>query len=155
MGIETTPNGEEPTEPPICGLRKSFIPPTTAAALNCEQSNVNKWQLTESGASHNLSSNTHQHATQEHSEGSEDQVKNAHLLNPTDLATFIQTDLRNGLSDNEADLRLKRDGLNAARNFKGISIWAILLRQVSNSLTIVGFAIRDLCPILRAVRTNC
>jgi hypothetical protein len=34
------------------------------------------------------------------------------------------------LSDTEADHRLKRDGSNTLREFRGISIWAILLRQV-------------------------
>lgn len=45
---------------------------------------------------------------------------------------------RNGLSSGEADLRLKRDGPNVVQEVKGVSIWGILLRQVSNSLTIVS-----------------
>lgn len=45
---------------------------------------------------------------------------------------------RNGLSTSEALLRLERDGPNAVQEVTGISVWGILLRQISNSLTIVS-----------------
>lgn len=45
---------------------------------------------------------------------------------------------RNGLTTSEALLRLERDGPNAVQEVTGISVWGILLRQVSNSLTIVS-----------------
>jgi P-type Na+/K+ transporter len=44
---------------------------------------------------------------------------------------------RNGLSREEASARLQRDGPNKVEGAKGLSVWKILLRQVSNSLTLV------------------
>ncbi|KAJ5925520.1 ATPase P-type K/Mg/Cd/Cu/Zn/Na/Ca/Na/H-transporter [Penicillium verhagenii] len=66
-----------------------------------------------------------------------DRLKNAHLLDPVDIASFLQTDLQNGLSTSEACLRLQQDGPNTVQEVTGVSVWGILLRQVSNSLTIV------------------
>ncbi|OJJ51987.1 hypothetical protein ASPSYDRAFT_165352 [Aspergillus sydowii CBS 593.65] len=138
MGIATTPDVEESTEPPICGLKEPTSSlPTTGATFDCEQCDINKKQPAKSGASHSLSSSPHKHTTPELPESSADQVKNAHLSDPSDLATLLQTDLHYGLSDIEAGLRLKRDGSNSPCEFKSISIWAIVLRQVCNSLTIV------------------
>lgn len=172
MGIATTPDVEESTEPPICGLKEpTSSSPTTAATLSCDQREINK-KPTASETSPSLFSSPHQQARQELSEGSADQVKNAHLLDPSALAILLQTDLRyiinappskaffliksssNGISDTEADLRLKRDGSNRACEFKGISVWAILLRQVCNSLTIVSFAIQRLCAMLGGYLSN-
>ncbi|KAL4922091.1 hypothetical protein BDW62DRAFT_217918 [Aspergillus aurantiobrunneus] len=104
---------------------------TTAATVGCEPCGINKKQPIAPGTSHN------QHATPGRSEGPVDQVKNSHLLDPSDLATLLQTDLRHGLSDIEADLRFKRNGSNRACEFKGVSVCVILRRQVCNSLTIV------------------
>lgn len=159
MGIETTnPDVEETTEPPICPFTESIShSPATAVSLSWEQCDTNEKQSADSRVSRSLSSTTRQHALREFPGGSEDHVQNAHLFEPCDLAALLQTDLQyvndpprpersllikyyfsNGLSIAEADLRLKRDGPNAVRDFKGISIWGILLRQVSNSLTIVS-----------------
>jgi P-type Na+/K+ transporter len=43
-----------------------------------------------------------------------------------------------GLSANEAKHRLERDGPNIVNSSGGASLWTILLRQISNSLTMVG-----------------
>lgn len=44
---------------------------------------------------------------------------------------------RHGLTTAEAASRLRRHGLNKVEDAKGLSVWKILMRQVSNSLTIV------------------
>lgn len=157
MGIETTPDVEESTEPPICASTESTLSsPAAAARSSCEKCEIDQAQPNTIRADQNVPSDTHQHRSIELSEGVEKEVKNAHLLEPSELAALLQTDLEyvltqchledysdepflsNGLSNAEADLRLKEDGPNVVREFKGVSIWGILLRQVSNSLTIVS-----------------
>ena len=44
---------------------------------------------------------------------------------------------RNGITASEAALRLQHHGPNKVEGAKGLSVWTILLRQVSNSLTLV------------------
>lgn len=78
----------------------------------------------------------------------------AHTLDPAQIATILQVDLRyvpflrlhcdlmlmqhsHGLSGTESALRLARDGPNRVQEMEGVSVWKILLRQVSNSLTLV------------------
>lgn len=57
------------------------------------------------------------------------------LYNPISVADNYS--IRHGLSSTEAASRLGRDGLNKVKGAQGISLWKILLRQVSNSLTLV------------------
>lgn len=45
---------------------------------------------------------------------------------------------RNGLSTSEAEKRLQLHGANKLEGAGQVSIWEILLRQISNSLTIVS-----------------
>lgn len=95
MGIETAPDVEESTEPPICGLKEptSYLP-TTGATFGCEQCDINEKQPANLGASHSVFSSPYKHATPELSESPADQLQNAHLLDPSDLATLLQTDLQ-------------------------------------------------------------
>jgi len=58
--------------------------------------------------------------------------------------------LSHGLTSVEAARRLDQDGPNRVEGAKGVSLWTILLRQVSNSLTavliivaVVTYVIRD------------
>ena len=53
--------------------------------------------------------------------------------------SLILTAPRNGLSSAEAADRLRHYGPNKVEGAKGLSLWTILLRQVSNSLTLVLF----------------
>ncbi|KAH9885340.1 potassium/sodium eff [Xylariomycetidae sp. FL2044] len=73
-----------------------------------------------------------------------------HVVSVCDLERHLDTDVKHGLSDIEASRRLEHDGPNAVEGAKGLSVWKILLRQVSNSLTMVlilvmalSFAIQD------------
>lgn len=63
--------------------------------------------------------------------------KSAHATGVDAIATKFHIDLQHGLDGNEAKSRLDRDGPNQLETAAGISAWRILLRQVSNSLTIV------------------
>lgn len=51
--------------------------------------------------------------------------------------SIVLTPPRNGLSATEAESRLRLHGPNKVKGAEGLSLWEILLRQVSNSLTIV------------------
>ncbi|KAJ5103956.1 hypothetical protein N7532_004485 [Penicillium argentinense] len=140
MGIETTPAVEESTEPPIGPYTEPRYQETP------ERRSVPSYDLNEkpvtTPVSHpralvSRSADTDQHASGSPNERAKDRLKDAHFLEPGDIADLIQTHLQNGLSSTEADARLQRDGPNAVREVESVSIWGILLRQVSNSLTIV------------------
>ena len=60
-----------------------------------------------------------------------------HCLSAPDLRLLLGTDLDNGLSGDEAARRRDRDGPNRIDGAKGLSIWNIALKQISNSLTLV------------------
>ncbi|KAI0129824.1 hypothetical protein BJ170DRAFT_617717 [Xylariales sp. AK1849] len=73
-----------------------------------------------------------------------------HTVQLGQLEQVFETSFRHGLSDDEADNRLRQDGPNKVEGAKGVSLWKILLRQISNSLTAVllavmaiSFAIKD------------
>ncbi|PKS12971.1 hypothetical protein jhhlp_000312 [Lomentospora prolificans] len=60
-----------------------------------------------------------------------------HCIDPNELARVLETHPKNGLSHDEAAIRLERDGPNKVEAAKGTSAWQIFLRQISNSLTVV------------------
>ncbi len=59
-----------------------------------------------------------------------------HLLSINELCSKLQTNLETGLSESEAALRLKRDGLNAFTPPKQTSKWILFLREMTG-----GFAL--------------
>ncbi|CAG8975453.1 hypothetical protein HYALB_00004767 [Hymenoscyphus albidus] len=61
----------------------------------------------------------------------------AHIHDWKCVAAFLEVDTKNGLSTDEAEKRLQIHGPNSLEGAGQVSIWEILLRQVSNSLTIV------------------
>lgn len=74
----------------------------------------------------------------------------AHTLSVPDVCALLNTDPENGIDNDEATRRLQHHGPNKVESAKGLSLWTILLRQVSNSLTLVlvitmvlSFAISD------------
>jgi magnesium-transporting ATPase (P-type) len=60
-----------------------------------------------------------------------------HTLPRDQLERLLETSTSNGLSHSEAARRLAEHGPNTVQTAKGLSLWKILLRQVSNSLTVV------------------
>ncbi|KAI8628375.1 potassium/sodium eff [Xylariaceae sp. FL1651] len=60
-----------------------------------------------------------------------------HTLRLNKLERLLETSASHGLSPAEAARRLAEYGPNKVKGTKGLSVWAILLRQVSNSLTVV------------------
>ncbi|KAJ5780723.1 ATPase P-type K/Mg/Cd/Cu/Zn/Na/Ca/Na/H-transporter [Penicillium paradoxum] len=127
MGVEIIPDVEESTEPPICPFTE------------ISQTNVTNHLDPKPGSINEKSiSYTADHAAPLDPELNKERPdQNAHLIEPSELATLLQTNLRDGLSGPEAAGRLQRDGPNTVREMEGVSVWGILLRQVSNSLTLV------------------
>ncbi|KAI0390098.1 potassium/sodium eff [Xylariaceae sp. FL0594] len=68
----------------------------------------------------------------------------AHTLTIESVARLLETSTSLGLSNEEAARRLAADGPNRVKTAKGLSVWKILLRQVSNSLTVVLIAVMAL-----------
>ncbi|KAL4753094.1 hypothetical protein BDW72DRAFT_44613 [Aspergillus terricola var. indicus] len=131
MGIETAPlDVEESTEPPICGyshkhhLQDHNRPGDVKAAHDTEKAATNLSNEPKSIAYH---SEQDLPASTDH----------AHIISPSSLSTILKVDLQHGLSNEEASFRLARDGPNRVREMDGLSVWKILLRQVSNSLTLI------------------
>ncbi|KAJ9487723.1 hypothetical protein VN97_g5583 [Penicillium thymicola] len=127
MGVETTPDVEESTEPPICPFTEETNQPNVTNRLHTKPCDTDKKSISHTD-------NTTPFEPQARKEGP---GQNAHLIEPFELASLLHTDLQNGLSGTEAASRLQRDGPNTVREMEGVSVWGILLRQVSNSLTLV------------------
>ncbi|KAK8922761.1 Calcium-transporting ATPase 3 [Metarhizium anisopliae] len=64
-----------------------------------------------------------------------------HTHSAQHVAELLATDQDHGLSDEEAAARLARDGPNAIKGAKGLSIGEIFLQQVANALTVVLIAV--------------
>ncbi|OTB10257.1 hypothetical protein K445DRAFT_309635 [Daldinia sp. EC12] len=128
MGIEDQPAVEESTEPPIRG-------------------DINVIQKTPLGQDAVLPTQTQEKTA---SSSINEKGQEPHNLTVRDLERHLETDVENGLDCGEAARRLEHDGPNKMEGAQGLSVWKILLRQVSNSLTMVlilvmalSFAISD------------
>jgi len=64
--------------------------------------------------------------------------KNPHTVDAEAVATALCVDLAMGLKTADAQAKLLHDGPNILTTGEGITWWGVLLRQVSNSLTLVG-----------------
>ncbi|KHN98473.1 calcium-transporting ATPase 3 [Metarhizium album ARSEF 1941] len=71
-----------------------------------------------------------------------------HTHSAQHVAEQLATDQDHGLSDDEAAARLARDGPNAIKGARGLSIWKIFLQQVANALTLVLIAVAAISYII-------
>jgi Na+-exporting ATPase len=60
-----------------------------------------------------------------------------HTLSFEEVAEKLSVDINHGLSNDEAESRLQLYGPNKVKGAEGLSMWKILMRQISNSLTFV------------------
>ncbi|KAI0223596.1 hypothetical protein L0F63_003564 [Massospora cicadina] len=60
-----------------------------------------------------------------------------HTMEPSEVASFLDTDLERGLTDEQAGSRLAQYGPNLLRATKGVSPLKILFNQVANALTVI------------------
>ncbi|KAJ0109727.1 hypothetical protein J7T55_004276 [Diaporthe amygdali] len=125
MGNEDTAV-EGQTEPPICGFKGP--PSIQPAEPDSDKSTV----CTKTPSIAEFSADS------------------AHIFAASQICGYLNTDIKDGLTGAEAAARLQKNGPNKVEGAKGISLWTILLRQVSNSLTLVlvitailSFAIND------------
>jgi len=141
MGTENELDVEGQTEPPIRGLTRSAsvsssIPPSASPTLagTLVDSITDDPASAGSNPGPILSLNP----------------ESAHILPVPAVVGLLSSHLENGLAPAEAARRLQQHGPNKVEGAKGLSLWTILLRQVSNSLTLVllittvlSFAIND------------
>ncbi|KAL2263366.1 hypothetical protein VTK26DRAFT_7087 [Humicola hyalothermophila] len=140
MGTENDLDVEGQTEPPICGLKSSVActpSPTLAETAGPD--------ATTAGRRGSITSTVDTTVT-----APVFTPESAHIYSVPDVCAFLETDADHGIDAHEAARRLERHGPNKVEGAKGLSVWTILLRQVSNSLTIVlvitmvlSFAIDD------------
>ncbi|KAL2844730.1 hypothetical protein BJY01DRAFT_185509 [Aspergillus pseudoustus] len=138
MGIDTSPlDVEESTEPPICAYTREHnsqhrnhprdvkdtpdIEKPAHSQPQAPSEDKTRQTTTNRDFEHDLSGPTH----------------HAHTIEPSSLSAILNVGLDHGLSNAEAAARLARDGPNTVKEMEGLSAWKILLRQVSNSLTLV------------------
>jgi len=112
MGETILPTVEESSpqaeEPPICGLHEPHLSPNKT---HSQQATGNgNFPLT---------------------------LAAPHTLSVQAIAEQLRVDVNHGLSYAEAASRLRLHGPNKVKGAEGLSMWKILLRQVSNSLTFV------------------
>lgn len=150
MGIETTVVVEESTEPPICGLTNA----TRNDSPGLKSQDLSK--STTTTATPALSSDapkvsTNEKITIQPATSDADAQQNRgpvatepHTVPVSQLEEHLETSLQHGLSSDEATRRLGQDGPNKVEGAKGLSLWKILVRQVSNALTAVLFIVMAL-----------
>ena len=93
MGIETTPDVEESTEPPICGFTNSHSH-AARTSLSFESCDPKEKPTTLPPQPTNKSTPVQQQVSNEQTERSEDRLRNAHLLEISDLASLLGSDLQ-------------------------------------------------------------
>ena len=62
----------------------------------------------------------------------------AHWFAALEIARYLGVNIGHGLSSQDAQARLARDGPNKLEGDEGVGVWRVLVRQVSNSLTLVS-----------------
>ncbi|KAK2739946.1 hypothetical protein FQN57_006265 [Myotisia sp. PD_48] len=145
MGTEISqPDVEESTEPPICSSNEEQHQQRPTSAVDLSFDSHRRLDIVSKDTVHSGSPDQGEGAPapavdpislNQRDWGSHYQY--AHTFTASDISRILQVDLHHGLSSAEAASRLQRDGPNKVKSAEGISMWKILLRQVSNSLTLV------------------
>ncbi|CCC09571.1 putative Na or K P-type ATPase [Sordaria macrospora k-hell] len=164
MGTEIELDVEGQTEPPICGFKSPTTSKTTTRSPTLTTLNTGTiiGEECEGGADDDATVNrasgdtTATTTTTETGTGAGPSrlpsftPEAAHTLSVPDVSALLNTNPENGIDSNEAARRLQHHGPNKVEGAKGLSLWTILMRQVSNSLTLVlvitmvlSFAISD------------
>lgn len=142
MGTENEIDVEGQTEPPICGLNQ-----TSDHKSNPHSGGIPP-SLPSKSESATLADDTDA-ATAECAvvesipdgagAGAGAGAEYAYTFTVPQICVLLNTDVDDGLDTAEAARRLARYGPNKVEGAKGLSVWTILMRQVSNSLTLVSF----------------
>lgn len=85
MGVEITPDVEESTEPPICGFTETNPQPNVTNRLHTKPCDTDKKSIP----------HTTDHTTSLEPQASKKEPdQSAHLIEPSELASLLHTDLR-------------------------------------------------------------
>ncbi|PGH27637.1 potassium/sodium efflux P-type ATPase, fungal-type [Polytolypa hystricis UAMH7299] len=140
MGVETTPpDVEESTEPPICSSNeghqeRSGTTLNYSTSASCSLGDEEKVSTVREKASDPDDTAS---TLVDQVGGRENICQYAHTYPVAEIVRVLGAHLQHGLSSTEAAYRLQRDGPNKVKGAERVSLWQILLRQVSNSLTLV------------------
>ncbi|KAK4132205.1 P-type ATPase-like protein [Trichocladium antarcticum] len=148
MGTENELDVEGQTEPPICGLKSSAActwSPTPTPTPTPTATATAGTDATDTVGRGSITSTVDTAAT-----AAVFAPESAHIFSVPDVCALFATHGENGLDTPEAARRLQQHGPNKVEGARGLSMWTILMRQVSNSLTLVlvitmvlSFAISD------------
>ncbi|KAM7197479.1 hypothetical protein V8F20_006624 [Naviculisporaceae sp. PSN 640] len=151
MGTETELDVEGQTEPPICGLNKTSdhkTDPIPDPGTGTTSTNSPFKSESATLADDTDAATAECAIIQSNRDGAG--AEYAYSYTVPQVCVLLNTDVDNGLDTSEAARRLARYGPNKVEGAKGLSMWTILIRQVSNSLTLVlvitmilSFAIDD------------
>ncbi|EEQ91163.1 potassium/sodium efflux P-type ATPase, fungal-type [Blastomyces dermatitidis ER-3] len=141
MGIETSPpDVEESTEPPSRSSIHEGHQQHSGSALNQSASTnrrLDEIEKVSKSPGTALSVNFTATSTLDELQKCQEICEHAYSYPVSEVSRALGVDLQHGLSCTEAASRLERDGPNKVKGAEGVSLWKILLRQVSNSLTLV------------------
>jgi Na+-exporting ATPase len=76
---------------------------------------------------------------------------NSHTASPETVASALSVGLANGLESSDAKSRYEKDGPNKLHADKGVGWGTVLVRQVSNSLTLVRYCPRHITFLLQCL----
>lgn len=145
MGIETTIAVEESTEPPICGLTNATR--TSPPGVSTQGSTITTSSIAtpaSATASDPKTPSNEKPALESTTDAHHQHPVDPHTLPSSQLEALFKTSIQHGLTSDEAARRLEQDGPNKVEGAKGLSLWKILVRQVSNALTMVLFIVMAL-----------
>ncbi|KAK2812739.1 hypothetical protein FQN50_001068 [Emmonsiellopsis sp. PD_5] len=141
MGIETSPpDVEESTEPPNPSSIHEGHQELQGPALGHSTSTpicLDKGENTSTSPDNVLRQDRIVTTPLDKDLEREEVCQYAHTYPIPEITRVLGVDRLYGLSSAEAASRLQRDGPNKVKGAEGVSLWKILLRQVSNSLTLV------------------
>ncbi|AEO58434.1 hypothetical protein MYCTH_2305754 [Thermothelomyces thermophilus ATCC 42464] len=152
MGTENELDVEGQTEPPICGLKSSVTCTASPTLVGTVRSDGD---ATDADVNADVDADADATVGRGSITSTVDTARVlipecAHTLTVPDVCALLETNIDNGIDGSEAARRLQHHGPNKVEGAKGLSVWTILLRQVSNSLTLVlvitmvlSFAIAD------------
>lgn len=142
MGIETTTVVEESTEPPICGLTNATR--TNPPGISTQGSTITTTTTSPTATSASATPSNEKPVLKPTTDAPHQDLVDPHILPVGQLESVFKTNIQHGLSSGEAARRLEQDGPNKVEGAQGLSLWKILVRQVSNALTMVLFIVMAL-----------
>ncbi|KAH6670439.1 putative calcium-transporting ATPase 3 [Halenospora varia] len=128
------PDGQDPDEPPLPRSSSSVVKEVKLDSKEKEKE-LDVKEFDDIGTASNSAIDVTSQDGWNHGFGGDPDT--AHVFSANSVAKLLEVDPKHGLLTSKAKARLERDGANKIDGSGQVSIWEVLLRQVSNSLTIV------------------